>query len=262
MSDFATLRLEQGGAVATITLTRADRLNAINLAMFADLDGALDAAIAGGARALVLTGEGRAFCSGLDLIGATPDGRVPDALGPIVDDYFNPLAMRLANLPIPILTAVNGPAAGAGCSLALAGDIVVMARSAYLQAAFVNIGLVPDTGASWLIAKGAGRAKALEMMLLGEKLQAEDALATGLVTRVVDDAALPAEAVALATRLAEGPTVAIGLIRRQVQAALTATLEETLKIERNHQDIAGRTRDFREALTAFGEKRAPQFEGR
>lgn len=262
MSDFSTLTLTIAGAVATIALDRPDRLNAMNLAMFADFNRALDAAVSGGARALVLTGNGRAFCSGLDLIGATPDGSIPESLAPIVDDYFNPLALRLAELPIPLVTAINGPAAGAGCSLALAGDIILAAKSAYLQCAFVNIGLVPDTGATWLIAKGVGRAKALEMMLLGDKLPADDALAAGLITRVAEDAALMETAQALARRLADGPTVAIAMIRRQVQAALTATLDATLTLERDNQDVAGRTRDFKEAVAAFGEKRKPVFEGR
>lgn len=255
---FETIALDVADRVATLTFARPERLNALIPAMFDEIHAAIDQAVGGGARALVLTGAGRAFCSGADLqaSGPTPD------LGALVERYYNPLAIRLAGLDIPIVTAVNGAAAGAGCGIALAGDIVVMARSAYLLMAFVNIGLVPDCGSTWLVAKGAGRAKALEMALLGERLGADAALAAGLATRVVDDEALLAEAGAIARRLADGPTVAVAAIRHQVAAALSSTLAETLAIEWHNQARAGGTRDFAEAVAAFGDKRAPVFEGR
>jgi 2-(1,2-epoxy-1,2-dihydrophenyl)acetyl-CoA isomerase len=145
--------------------------------------------------------------------------------------------------------------------LALLGDISVMARSAYLLLAFVNIGLVPDAGATWLVAKGVGRTKALEMALLGERLTAEDAQTAGLITRVVDDEAVQAEALAIARKLASGPSLAIGMIRKQVATALNQTLEESLETERSNQSRAGKTRDFKEAVAAFAEKRQPRFEG-
>jgi len=257
LSDYRTIRYDLTDNVATITLNRPDRMNAISIDLLDEVASALDAAVAAGARALMLTGEGRAFCSGADLAAG-----LPDDLGILLDVHYHPVVKRLAELPIPVVTAMNGPAGGAGLSLALAGDIVVAARSAYILLAFVNIGLVPDAGATWLVAKGAGRMKALEMALLGEKMSAADAVEAGLVTRVVDDADLMDEAGAVAVRMAQMPTAAIGMIRRQVASALNATLAETLEIERANQTIAGRSHDFKEGVTAFIEKRKPKFEGR
>ena len=176
--------------------------------------------------------------------------------------HFNPLAQTIASSRVPVVTAVNGPAAGAGAGLALAGDIVVMARSSYLLLAFANIGLVPDCGSTWLVAKGAGRAKALEMALLGERLPAEEALAAGLATRVVDDGELFEVAMDYARRLAAMPTVALGLIRKQVAAALAGNLPESLAMEAEHQSLASRTEDFAEGVAAFLQKRKPEFKGR
>lgn len=262
MSDYDTIRLSVAGGVATLVLNRPEKLNALTPHVFAEATAAIDAALAQGARALVLTGEGRAFCSGADLL---PDGHgyegLPDDLGEILDRAYNPFARKIAGLDIPVVTAINGPAVGAGLGLALLGDIVVAARSAYLLLAFVNIGLVPDAGATWLVARGAGRARALEMALLGEKMSAEEAKAAGLVTRVVDDEEVLAQAQAIAGKLANGPTVAIGMIRKQVAAALTQKLDETLASERANQSRAGFTADFKEAVAAFAEKRAPLFRG-
>jgi 2-(1,2-epoxy-1,2-dihydrophenyl)acetyl-CoA isomerase len=259
--SYETIRLEVTDRVGLLTFARPDKLNALTPALFAEATAAIDTAIAQGARAIVITGEGRAFSSGADLSG---DGAsaLPEDLGEVIDSAYNPFANKLASLDIPVITAINGPAVGAGCGFALSGDIVVMARSAYLLLAFVNIGLVPDAGATWMVAQSAGRARALEMALLGEKMSADEARALGLVTRVVDDEAVVEEAMGIARRLAAGPTVAIGLIRKQVTAALTATLAETLGIERANQSAAGRTADFREAVAAFAQKRAPKFEGR
>jgi 2-(1,2-epoxy-1,2-dihydrophenyl)acetyl-CoA isomerase len=262
LSDNSGIRYELAEAVATITLDRPDRLNAITPALLDELGRALDRAVSDGARAVLLTGEGRAFCAGADLVGPGGEIGLPDDLGALIDAHYNPVAIKLSELPLPIVTAMNGPAVGAGLSLALAGDIVIAARSAYLLLAFVNIGLVPDAGATWLVAKGVGRAKALEMALLGEKMSAQDAMDAGLVTRVVDDEAVLTEARAIALRLATMPTAAIAKIRAQVKAALAGTLEQTLEIERDNQREAGRSADFREGVAAFIEKRKPKFEGR
>ena len=258
---YETIRLAVTDGVAVLTFNRPDTLNALTPALFGEAIDAIDAAIGQGARALVITGEGRAFSSGADLTGDGTGG-FPADLGDVIDKAYNPFARKLAALDIPVITAVNGPAVGAGCGFALSGDIVVMARSAYLLLSFVNIGLVPDAGATWMVAKSAGRAKALEMALLGEKMSAQEAHDAGLVARVVDDEALMGEAMAIARKLADGPTVAIGRIRKQVAAALTSTLAQTLDIERDNQSAAGRTADFREAVTAFALKRPPAFKGR
>jgi 2-(1,2-epoxy-1,2-dihydrophenyl)acetyl-CoA isomerase len=261
MSAYQTVLLEVTDKVATLTLNRPGRLNALTPVLFGEASAAIDEAIAQGARALVITGAGRAFCSGADLMGDAEQG-LPEDLGELLEKYYNPFITKLTELEIPVVTAINGLAAGAGCGFALSGDISVMARSTYLLLAFVNIGLVPDAGSTWYVAKGAGRAKAMEMALLGERLTADAALAAGLVTRVVDDEKVLEDALAIARKLASGPTVAIAMIRKQVAAALTSTLAETLLIERSNQSIAGETADFRDAVAAFAEKRPPRFEGR
>lgn len=256
---YATIRYDLADKVATITLTRPDRLNAITLPMFEEASAALDKALADGARAIVLTGEGRAFCSGADL---QDEGNLPDDPGEVLDSHYNPLAEKIAALPVPVVSAVNGLAAGAGCSLALWGDYVIAARSAYFLLAFVNIGLVPDAGATWLVTRAVGRARALEMMLLGERIPAEKAEAWGLINRVVDDAALLDEARSVAVRLANGPTQAMAMIRRSVRRALSDDLGDTLARERADQKTAGATADFKEGVAAFLEKRPARYEGK
>ncbi|MBB6505914.1 2-(1,2-epoxy-1,2-dihydrophenyl)acetyl-CoA isomerase [Sphingomonas endophytica] len=258
---YETITFDLTDRVATLAIDRPARMNALTPRVFAELTAAIDAALEQGARAIVLTGTGGAFCSGADLVG---DGGapMPRDLGESLDTSYNPFVRKVAALDVPFLTAINGPAVGAGLGLALLGDISVMARSAYVLLAFVNIGLVPDAGATWLVAKAAGRTKALEMALLGERVSAEEALAAGLVTRVVDDEQVLGQTQQLAAKLAAGPSVAIGMIRKQVAAALSLDLDQSLAVERENQTRAGHTRDFAEAVRAFGEKRKPVFEGR
>lgn len=257
---YETITFDLTDRVATLAIDRPTRMNALTPRVFADLTAGIDAALEQGARAIVLTGTGAAFCSGADLVG--DGGAPPSDLGETLDTSYNPFVRKVAALDVPFLTAINGPAVGAGLGLALLGDISVMARSAYLLLAFVNIGLVPDAGATWLVAKAVGRAKALEMALLGEKVDADAAHHVGLVTRIADDGMVLHETQRLAGKLAAGPSVAIGMIRKQVAAALSIDLEQSLAVERENQTRAGYTRDFAEAVQAFGEKRKPVFEGR
>jgi 2-(1,2-epoxy-1,2-dihydrophenyl)acetyl-CoA isomerase len=254
------VRVEQSpAAVTTITIARPDRLNALSGQTVDELRSAVEESGRSGARCLLLTGEGRGFSSGADLASG---GGPPGDAGAALENHFNPLIEAIFALPIPVVAAVNGPCAGAGCSLALAADIVIAARSAYFLQAFVNIGLIPDAGATWLLPRLAGRARAMEMMMLGERISADKALEWGLISRVVEDEALASEAMALATRLAQGPTVALGLIRKLAREASRLALGEALAAERAAQRQAGETQDFRAGVGAFLQKSAARFEGR
>ena len=245
--------------VGAITLNRPDRLNALTGQL---LDETRDAVIRlpeQGARCILLTGEGRGFSSGADLAGG---GGLPEDAGLQLEEHFNPLIEALAAAPVPVVAAVNGPAAGAGCSVALTADIVIAARSAYFLQAFVNIGLVPDAGATWLLPRLVGRARAMEMMMLGERIPSEQAAEWGMIARVVEDEFLAEEAMRLAASLARGPTRALGLIRRLARDAEQLPLTDALAAERAAQRTAGETEDFKRAVFAFLQKRQPTFEGR
>lgn len=259
LSLSSAISLERDGNVAILTLNAPERLNALSQDMLRDIPKALAKAAQNGARALVMTGAGRGFCAGAQL-GTRLNGE--EDLGKGIVEFYNPMAEALINSPIPIVTAINGAAAGAGASLALAGDIVIAARSSYLMMAFIKIGLVPDAGATWLIAQAAGRVRALEMALLGERMGAMEALEKGLVTRVVDDAELMTEALDMAHRLASMPTMAMTLIRNQIRTALDDGFCASLLAERDNQRTAGFTQDHKEGVTAFLEKRTPAFQGK
>ncbi|MDJ1159802.1 enoyl-CoA hydratase-related protein [Chelatococcus sp. SYSU_G07232] len=261
---FSTIRFEVADTVATITLARPDKLNALNAAMHADLRAALDQAQANeGVRVVVLTGEGRAFSSGQDLTEDLPrdgDGRVD--LGPPLARDYNPLILRLANFPKLTVAALNGPAVGASMNIALACDVVVAARSAYLQEAFARIALVPDAGGTWILPRLVGPKRALALMLTAEQVSAEEAERMGLLYKVFDDAAFPAEVAALARRLAAGPGLAFRFMKQAVAESLANDLPAQLALEAELQRKAGFSRDFIEGVTAFREKRQPRFEGR
>jgi 2-(1,2-epoxy-1,2-dihydrophenyl)acetyl-CoA isomerase len=259
---FPRARLEIEDAVAVLWLVHPEVLNAMSPEMLGGLLDALDAVEdpAHGARCLVVTGEGRAFSAGANLGGDGPSTRVDDA-GAVLETHYHPLFRRLRDLRMPIVSAVNGAAAGVGMSLALMGDMVLAARSAYFLQAFRRIGLVPDGGVTWLLPRLVGTARARELSLLGEKLPAETALAWGMINRVYDDEKLLPEAKALAAELAAGPTRALASIRRLYWASPDNTYEQQLDLERSLQREAGRTRDMREGIRAFFEKRKAVFRG-
>jgi 2-(1,2-epoxy-1,2-dihydrophenyl)acetyl-CoA isomerase len=261
--SFATIRFELDEGVATLTLNRPDRLNSFTTEMHEEVATALGTSESDPAiRALLLTGAGRGFCAGQDLnLREASAGSEFDA-GAAIDRYYNPLVRRLRALRKPVIAAVNGPAAGAGANLALACDIVLAARSASFLQAFCRIGLVPDTGGTWFLPRLAGSARAMGMMLLGEPLPAATAAEWGLIWKVVDDDKLMSEARALATKLAQGPTIGLGLIKEALNRSLASTLDAQLDSERDLQRIAATSADFREGVAAFLEKRPARFTGR
>jgi 2-(1,2-epoxy-1,2-dihydrophenyl)acetyl-CoA isomerase len=256
------LDIDQAARVATVTLNRPDKLNSFTRAMHAELQSALDEVEAAGARALILTGAGRGFCAGQDLsdLDFTP-GASTD-LGALLEEHFNPLVRRVQRLPMPVIAAVNGTAAGAGANLALACDLVLAARSSSFIQAFVKIGLVPDSGGTWFLPQRVGMARALGLALTGDKLGAEQAEQWGLIWRAVDDDALAASARELAVQLAQQPTLAIVSIRQAMRDGAASTLDQQLDLERDLQRKLGQSHDYADGVQAFIEKRTPRFEGR
>jgi 2-(1,2-epoxy-1,2-dihydrophenyl)acetyl-CoA isomerase len=259
-----TVQVQRRGAVATILLDRPDSMNAVNAELGDDLLRALtDAANDDAVRAVVLTGNGRAFSSGADLRSGfepTEAGR-PNVQKALLE-RFHPIILTLRQMPKPVVAAVNGAAAGIGCSFALACDLIVAAESSYFLLAFVNVGLVPDGGSSVLIPERIGFARAAEMAMLGERLPAKKALEWGLINRVVSDATLQDEAGALADRLAKGPTRSYAGTKQQLNAWQFARIEAQLELEAGLQQQMAESDDFIEGVSAFVEKREARFEGR
>ena len=257
--------LETTGNVAVMTLNDPSVLNAFGQKLREDMTAAMDRVEAGSARCLVITGAGRAFCSGANLNDPDrqPRNRAAESRGEAksdLDTWYNPMFMRLRGLSIPVVTAINGMAAGAGMSLALTGDIRIAARSASFLQAFARIGLVPDCGSSWLLPRLIGMARAMELSLLAQPLPAETALAWGMINRVEDDSVMMAKAIEVATKLASGPR-SIGLIRQMYWEGLENRYGEQLDLEARLQSKAGVTRDFEEGVAAFREKRPAAFTG-
>jgi 2-(1,2-epoxy-1,2-dihydrophenyl)acetyl-CoA isomerase len=259
---------DEADGVATLTINRPERLNSLNTDVIREMIDAVDKIRDGisTARCLVLTGAGRGFSSGADLggggAGGGGGGSGPIDAGKVLETHFNVLLERLFALPVPLVTAVNGPAAGAGCSYALAGDIIVAAKSAYFLQAFVNIGLVPDVGSTWMLPRMIGRARATRMMMLGERIPAAQAYEWGMVSEVVDDAELMVRTMEIAKKLAAGPTKALTLIRTGIRDCMDKTLTEALMVERRNQMHAGRSADFGEGVMAFLQKRPASFTGK
>jgi 2-(1,2-epoxy-1,2-dihydrophenyl)acetyl-CoA isomerase len=260
----ATILREAGEGYVTLTLNRPDRLNAFTEEMHKELGAALaEIATDGTTRALLLTGAGRGFCAGQDLSDhATLGGDQQRDLGDALDRYYNPLIRSLRALPMPVIAAVNGVAAGAGANVALACDIVLAARSASFIQAFCRIGLVPDSGGTFFLPRLVGTASALALALTGEALAAERAAEMGLIWKAVEGEKLMTEAHALARHLATQPTKALALIKQAINASAHNDLASQLDLERDLQRIAGRSEDYREGVAAFLEKRKPSFKGR
>ena len=266
MSESSILTAQRG-AVRTLTLNRPSALNSFNGEMHRQLRAQLeDAAANPDVRCVVITGAGRAFCAGQDLAdpGVAPSGpgEPPKDLGRTIELFYKPLVLRLRSMPVPVLASVNGVAAGAGASLALNCDMVIAAQSASFLQAFSKIGLIPDTGATWLLPRLAGRARALGLALLGDKLPAADAERMGLVWKCVDDAALADETEKLASRLAMLPTRALVATREAMDTAQQLTLEQALDEEAVRQSELGASHDYLEGVAAFGAKRPPLFTDR
>ncbi|MCG8595449.1 MAG: 2-(1,2-epoxy-1,2-dihydrophenyl)acetyl-CoA isomerase PaaG [Kiloniellales bacterium] len=261
MTKESSVLSEIGGGVAVVTLNRPDKLNAFNEEMHLALRAVLERAEADSSvRALLLTGAGRGFCAGQDLGDRNVSGDVD--LGHTLENFYNPLIRKLRALPLPVVCAVNGVAAGAGANIALACDIVLAARSAKFVQAFCRLGLVPDSGGTYSLPRLVGEARAKGLALLGEPLTAERAEAWGLIWRAVDDEALMEEARKLATHLATQPTAGLAKSKQAIQASLDNDLDAQLDLERDLQREAGRSADYREGVAAFMEKRAAVFQGR
>src|ERR1700712_5645940 len=262
--QFKHVTLAFDGAVAVLTLDHPEVMNAVSIDMLGGLGEALDAIDDRRAevRCLVLTGTGRAFCAGANLQGRDHQKPGRSNAGAALEIGYHPFLRRLRNLHCPIVTSVNGVAAGAGMSFALMGDMILCARSSYFLQAFRRIGLVPDCGSTWLLPRPIGKARAVELSLIGEKLLAEKALEWGLVNRVHDDAVLMQETMKLAHDLANGPTIALSLIRKLYWDSPENSFEEQLNLEFESQRIAGSAEDFKEGVTAFLEKRPAKFKGK
>ena len=260
MSSHLSITTEAIDAVLVIRLNDTKALNAISLEMVEQLAEAFRLASCT-QRAIMLTGNGRAFCSGINLRSLNFDFDNDYDGGLALESHINPLMMLIRDLPIPLVTAVNGLAVGIGSTIALAGDYIVAAEQAYFLQAFRHVGIAPDGGTAYMLAKAIGRVRAMEMMLLGEKISAAKALDWGLINRVTANADVESVAMDIARSLASGPTMALGAIRKGCWHALETSFAEKLTSEREVQRQLGRTADHREAVAAFMEKRPPIFSG-
>ena len=252
--------LDQQGGVARLTLNRPERLNSFTEAMHEEVADAI--ARLEGARVLVLTGAGRGFCAGQDLNDRAVDPGEAVDLGRSVETWYNPLIRSLTSLPFPVIARVNGVAAGAGANIALACDIVIAARSARFIQSFASIGLIPDSGGTWVLPRLVGQARALGLALTAEPLSADRAAEWGLIWKAVDDDALDEEVDGLAARFAAAPTLGLAAIKRMIRESWGHSLDEELDLQRDAMRRLGMTEDYREGVAAFMAKRKPEFRGR
>ena len=263
---FETIRFEITDRIATLTFNRPDRLNSFTEQMHQEVRTALDAVKAGRAdgtvRVLVITGAGRGFCAGQDLAdrSVTADNAPPD-LGTSVEKNYKPLVMTLRSLDLPVICAVNGVAAGAGANIALACDLVFAARSASFIQAFCKLGLIPDTGGTWILPRLIGTARALGLALLGDKVSAQEAETMGMIWKCVDDEALLSTVQAVAAQLANGPTFGFSQTKKALWTSSTRDFSSQLDLEGEMMRSCGQSHDYREGVAAFMEKRSPVFRG-
>ena len=261
---YETILFEAANGAARLTLNRPDRLNSFTVQMHGEVADALSNVESdAGIRALLITGAGRGFCAGQDLSDrAVAPGAEGLDLGESLENRYNPLIKRIVNLSKPVVCAVNGVAAGAGANIAFACDIVFAAKSAKFIQSFSNIGLVPDSGGTWILPRLAGHARAMGLALTGEPLSAEKAESWGLIWSCVEDDQLKEESGKLVERLASGPTKGLSAIKMAMQKGWQVDLATQLDLERDLQRELGRSADYKEGVAAFGEKRAPKFSGR
>jgi len=261
---YENIKFETASGIARITLNRPDRLNSFTSAMHAEVRDALEAVRADATlRVLLLTGAGRGFCAGQDLSDrAVAPGEAPVDLGASIEQNYRPLVLGLRALPMPVVCAVNGVAAGAGANLALACDLVIATKSAAFIQAFCKIGLIPDSGGTYFLPRFVGSARAMGLALLGDKIHAEQAAAWGLIWKCVDDAQFGEAVEALVTQLAQAPTRGLAETKRALHASAGNSLEAQLDLERDIQRTLGYSADYREGVTAFLEKRSPRFSGK
>lgn len=258
--SYQNIEFDLVDAIARITLNRPDKLNSFTDAMHTELTDAINRAESGGARVLVLTGNGRGFCAGQDLSERNPD-LGPVDLGETIEMYYAPLVRRLRGLAMPVVVGVNGVAAGAGANLALAGDIVIAARSASFIQAFCRLGLLPDTGGTYVLPRLVGQARAMGLSLLGDRLSAEKAEQWGLIWECVDDDALADRLAELARHFASAPTKGLAYTKQALNQSLSHTLDQQLDLERDLMRELGRSHDYGEGVAAFMDKRQPVFKG-
>ena len=260
--SFETILYDVHEGVGRLRLNVPEKLNALSMTMLTEMRQVLESCEGEGVRCLLITGEGRGFCSGADLTDGRAMGGTPPDLKKTLDTYYHPVIKALNALPLPVVTAVNGVCAGAGTGLALTGDLIIAETTTRFNLGFVKIGLMPDAGSTWSLPRRVGSTRAFEMALLGDEISGQTALEWGLINRAVEEGTLQEAATDLAARLAAGPTLAYGLAKKVLGQSFTHDLESQLEAEGLAQQQAGRSEDFAAGVMGFFNKKSPQFKGK